>query len=1039
MSFTIYQASAGSGKTFSLAKEYLKIGLSHPDAFKSILAITFTNKAAAEMKNRILSYLTDIDGGDRNSKGYLEMLPKIIEELNISEEKAVENASILLKKIIYNYADFSVMTIDSFFQRILRTFAYDLDIPSNFQLEIDQSEIIEQVVALLIDQVGENEDLTKMMLEFVHSSADDSKSWHIEKEIASFTPELFKEQSALFIDRLSHLSLSQFSQIIQNFNAEKNQLRNKLASDVQSIKLLLINQNIELDAFSNNCLGKWITSIEKETYSIGKILKKSIEEDSWFPKKNQAKYMLSFQSIEIQFKELLNNTFKISKRILFISTIQKKIFPMALLNELKIMLSHIDSIEHTFHISNTNTKLHEITSNEPAPFIYERLGEKYAYYFIDEFQDTSRLQWLNVLPLICEALSAYHGVDEGKAILFGDPKQAIYRFRGGDVDQFISLPSIPNPHENQLVSLMEKTISQNFNTVNLDTNFRSFENIVTFNNEFFQYLVDANPSLLELYKHLKQKFLPSKNGGLVSITSYIKQESLSFNDFALTEMLSHIQSAIKDGFRYKDIAILTRDRTHAPEIADFLSNQGISVISSESLLLTASVKVLFVLNILQFNAQPSNQVLAFSIYVKFFQLFKPDSPIDVNPTSISLSELESLFAEHDYVFNLRKLNALNLYEKAESIIRAFHLEFPADIYLLTFLNILNERTIISPQEHKFWDWWENNKTTISVEMPDEVNGITLLTIHKSKGLEFPIVIFPNYGTNGKRDDLWIALSGDASDKDQVLPVAKIKLIETEENDFSSDITNELTRILIDQVNVLYVALTRAVERLHIVINTPPKSPSSFSFLKSLYDFAISNSLFECITTEKSTSFVYGIPSAKNIVEKMNLENSVSIQKLFSIDWKENHWMSEQYENSEAQNMGNLFHFTMANIQTFSDFDVAIDNTRKIFKLNTDITLKIKKMVFLVLNHAALIPLFESTNSVLNETEMINSKGEILRPDRVVVAKEMATVLDYKTGSPSQHHIEQLEKYKALLLELNYSSVFGLIVYINEQSVIVVPV
>lgn len=1039
MSFTIYQASAGSGKTFSLAKEYLKIGLSHPDAFKSILAITFTNKAAAEMKNRILSYLTDIDGGDRNSKGVLEMLPKIIEELNISEEKAVENASILLKKIIYNYADFSVMTIDSFFQRILRTFAYDLDIPSNFQLEIDQSEIIEQVVALLIDQVGESEDLTKMMLEFVHSSADDSKSWHIEKEIISFTPELFKEQSALFIDQLSHLSLSQFSHIIQNFNAEKIQLRNKITADVQAIKLLLLNQNIEVDAFSNNCLYKWITSIEKETYSIGKVLKKSIEEDSWFPKKNQAKYMLSFQSIEIQFKELLNSTLKIAKRILFISTIQKKIFPMALLNELKIMLSHIDSIEHTFHISNTNTKLNEITSNEPAPFIYERLGEKYAYYFIDEFQDTSRLQWLNVLPLICEALSAYHGVDEGKAIIFGDPKQAIYRFRGGDVAQLISLPSIPNPSENQLVSLMEKTISQKFNSINLGTNYRSFENIVTFNNAFFQYLVDANPSLLALYKNHKQEFLPSKKGGLVTVSSYIKQESLSFSDFALDEILNHVESAIKDGYRYKDIAILTRDRTHAPEIADFLSNKGISVISSESLLLTASVKVLFILNILQFNAQPSNQVLAFSIYVKFFQLFKPDSPIDVNPKLISLSELESLFAQHDCVFNFRKLNALNLYEKAESIIRAFHLETPADIYLLTFLNVLNERTLISPQEHKFWDWWDNNKTTISVEMPDEVNGITLLTIHKSKGLEFPIVIFPNYGSNAKRDDLWISLSGDNSDKEYVLPVAKINLNESDENDFSSEIKDELTRVLIDHVNVLYVALTRAVERLHIVINAPPKSPSSFSFLKSLYDFAISNSLFECITTEKSTRFVSGVSDVKRKVEKINLENSVPIQKLFSVDWKENHWISEQYENSEAQNVGNLFHFTMANIQIYSDFALALDYTRKIFKLTPEVILKIEKMASLVMNHRDLKPLFEENTSVFNETEMMNSMGEILRPDRVVVAKDMATVLDYKTGSPSKHYIEQLEKYKALLFEMNYKSVFGLIVYVNEQSVIVAPV
>jgi ATP-dependent exoDNAse (exonuclease V) beta subunit len=1033
MTFTIYQASAGSGKTFSLAKEYLKIGLSNPEAYKNILAITFTNKAAAEMKDRILSYLTDLDGGDVNSKGFTEILPAVLRELDIPKEAALKNASLLLKKIIYNYADFSIITIDAFFQRILRTFAYDLDIPLNFQLEIDNKDIIERVVELLIDQVGENQNLTQMMIDFVNASADGSKSWHIEKEIQNFTPELFREQSKLFIDALQHLSLDDFTKIIHNFNAEKAELKKKFKEDMTSMKSLLDRQEIQIDNFSSKFLSNWFNSIEKEEYKIGKTLMKAISEGSWFPKKN-VREQAAFVAIEVEFTAMLKQNIEDVKRLLFITAIQKRIFPMALLNELKRMLYQVESLEHTFQISNTNFKINEITSQEPTPYIYERLGDKYFYYFIDEFQDTSLMQWLNMLPLICEALSAYHDIGKGKAILFGDPKQAIYRFRGGDVEHFVSLPKIPNLQHNPIISQMESTLENQFNTINLGTNYRSYGNIVTFNNKFFQHLVNTYPKLAPLYKDHEQESIPSKRGGWVTITQFKKFEDLKYPEFALSHILKHIEAAIRDGFRYKDIAVLTRDKVHAPEIAAFLSNRKIPVVSSESLLVSSSLKVLFVMTALRYHFQNTNLVLAYSLLHKFYQLFKPESISEIPLTTLNFSVLEKIFGENHFNFTFHQLDSLNLYEKAELIIREFQLDAPADIYVLTFLNILNDKSSLLSQEQKFWDWWDDKQNTISVEMPDDIDGVTLLTIHKSKGLEYPVVIFPDYKTNTRKEDLWVNLTEKSSDKNQLLSVAKLPPQESEETEFSEEISSELTKIMIDKSNILYVALTRAIERLHIIIDKPAANPTTFTYSNSIADFT---SIFEPFTKEESlfsVEFTFGDAEQKRASSRSSETGMAAISKLHSTDWKQNQRISAEFDNTEEQLLGTIFHFTMANIRSISDIREALEYTQKAYHIDQELLETLENMIRLVTNHPVLRPLFAENLKVLNEVEVIDSRGEVFRPDRVVEIDGKITILDFKTGLPSTYHSEQVQTYKNLYHDLGFKAVEGCIVYVNNQSI-----
>ncbi|MEI6348061.1 MAG: UvrD-helicase domain-containing protein [Bacteroidota bacterium] len=1038
MSFTIYQASAGSGKTFSLAKEYLKITLQNPDAYKNILAITFTNKAAAEMKERILSYLKDLDSGDLSSDGYTQMLPIILNEVKIDQELAVQNASILLKKIIYNYADFSVMTIDAFFQRILRTFAFDLDIPMNFQLEIDSKELIDQVVELLIEQVGENESLTAMMIDFIDSSSEESKSWHIEKDIISFTPELLSEHSKNYIESLKDLSLADFTLIINDFVQEKRILKQKMIKSLAALRESLANQQIPETEFKNDFLSRWFKSIENESYDVKIGLKKALADKSWFAKTKEKFYLSAFNAMEVEFSTLLQQTIDDSRRILFISAIQRKIFPMALLNELKRTVSHIESLEHTFQISNTNFKINEITSQEPAPFIYERLGDKYYYYFIDEFQDTSRLQWLNVLPLICEALSGYHGTEQGKAILFGDPKQAIYRFRGGDLDQFVALPNIINDEQNPLIDLMSETIKNQYVPIPLETNYRSLSNVIEFNNQFFQYLSDGHDCLKPYYKNHRQFFLKSKIGGLVTVSIYRKGAEVKYPDFALEQIGIRVSEALRDGFMLKDIAILTRDKKHAPEIASFLSSKGFQVISSDSLLIKSSLKVLFILEILRYYLQSENQVMAFSVFAKYRQLFGGDVGM-IDSKNMSVKYLESVFANDGCMFKFETLASFDLYERTEYITRSFGFNASGDAYLLALLSVMSDKSLAQIQEHKFWEWWDENSHKLSVEIPENMNGITLLTIHKAKGLEYPVVIVPDYEPNNKKGDLWVKLSEKSSDLNKRLSVAKLPVKEEDESEFSSEISEELNRILIDKVNVLYVALTRAVERLHIILQAPTPTSNSFSYKNSFYNFISSTFPNSQEEFDSFSFFAYGDYDPKRGTSKPTIINKIEVNQLYSSDWKENDWLSNNPEKSQAQQFGILLHNTMSYINSVDDVNLALDISQRVSNLDDEIVITLKKQINSIVNHPELIRFFQPGSTVYNEIDVVDADAKVHRPDRVVCIQDEVAVIDFKTGIINEHYHNQINAYKDLYLQLGYKNINGYIVYANPDSVEVVIV
>nr|NQU94195.1 UvrD-helicase domain-containing protein [Bacteroidota bacterium] len=442
MSFTVYKSSAGSGKTFTLVKEYLKITLNQPNKFRNILAITFTNKAANEMKERIITNLKDISSAtpDQNSPAIKFLLPELVKETGLSPETITLRANKVLELILHNYADFSICTIDSFVHRIIRTFAHDLNLPINFEVELDTNILIEQTIDFLISEAGKNEKLTKALIKFTETKAEDEKSWHIEKDLKDFAETLMKEDGQIYLEKLRQLNLQDFFNIIKKVNEFIKSTEQTLVKQAQNATSIIKGTNLPNTAFyrGRNGIAKYfeyIADYRFDKLSPNSFVETTINENKWHGSKTDKDDKIIIDGIKDNLIEIYNNIQDIlaenyDEYNLFLM-LKRKLYPMAVLSEIEKVLVKIKSENNIVHISEFNKRIADIVLNEPVPFIYERLGERYNHFLLDEFQDTSVLQWQNLLPLLDNSLA------EGNFnMIVGDGKQAIYRWRSGEVEQF---------------------------------------------------------------------------------------------------------------------------------------------------------------------------------------------------------------------------------------------------------------------------------------------------------------------------------------------------------------------------------------------------------------------------------------------------------------------------------------------------------------------------------------------------------------------------------------------------------------------------
>ncbi len=1020
-SFKIYNASAGSGKTYTLTREYLKIALSSPKSFKKILAITFTNKAVNEMKNRILDNLFDFSR-TTDIKKATPLFLDVMGELKLSQETLQNRSRLTLKDILHNYAFFDVSTIDKFTHRLIRTFARDLKLPQNFEVVLDNDIVLSEAVDRLIAKAGNEKELTQVLIEFALEKIDDNKSWDIAFDLNKVGILLFNETHAHYIKNLENRTLDDFTALKKHIRSEIKSLEKKALSLAYDALEIINASGLEAHDFPRETLPnhfKKISTSEFNLYKLynnkledslleGKILKSGIELPS-------LEFATDLLTVYLGIKEILYHR-------AFLRNVYANIVPLTLLNAIHREVKNLQTERDQLSISEFNSIISKEIKNQPAPFIYERLGEKYRHYFIDEFQDTSEMQWNNLTPLIDNALAS----ESGSLFLVGDAKQAIYRWRGGKAEQFLNLMNLTvNPF---VVSPTLETLPKNY---------RSFEEIVKFNNSFFK---STSPFLNNkmyniLFEKGNEQEFNSQNEGLVKITFLENGVDQSLDELYCHKVFEHIGELLEKEYRFEDICILTRKRKHGILLSDFLMRQNIPIVSSETLLLKKSPKVDFLINLLTYANQPGDLETSYQI----LNFLAGDIPGKHSFIVTHLENPTSLLQEK-YDFNLEELNRLSVYDSLEYAIRQFRLAEKPDAYLVNLLDFALET------EHKeegsisaFLSHWEKKKEKLSITAPTAYNAVQIMTIHKAKGLEFPIVIFPyanSYIYEEIDPKLWLSVKKDRHSGFSEVLISKKKEMGGYSKMAAELFNEEQYKLELDAFNILYVALTRAIKGLYIISEKDFTSKGDYK--TDRYSGLFIHFLREKgIWQEKKSQYLFGTlppPSPKSSSQHLeeNIPYTYSHKDRTGFQILSKSGMLWDTEREAAILRGNLIHYILGKIETPEDLEVTLNHLIQNGDIEENKTNLLKTIIHKIIYHPKLRDYYSKGNIVKNEKDIISKDGTILRPDRVVLKGNKATIIDYKTGKKNPKHPKQLYMYADTLELMGYDIENKIIVYIEKE-------
>lgn len=1031
--YNIYNASAGSGKTFTLAKSYLKIlvAAKNYDLFKSILALTFTNKAVGEMKERIIDMLKYFSSKE-NLKTPNAMFNAICDELSVSPEFLHKKSEQILKHIIHNYGAFDISTIDGFTHRVIRTFAYDLKLPVNFEVELDQDRLLNEAVDSLIAKAGSDEALTKTLIDFAIEKADDDKSWDISFDFNKIAKLLVNENDLPFINELKDKSLDDFKQLKLQLAKDIKAIEDAIVKKANDILTLINECGLQFDDFNRKSLPKHFENLHNKVFSINfesNWQNDLVEGNTLYPKRVTDSIASTIDSIQPTLAEAFTETKILVFKLKLKKAFYKNITPLSVLNAIQQELNMLKEEQNKMLISEFNSIISKEIKDQPTPFIYERLGEKFKHYFIDEFQDTSKMQWENIVPLLDNALSATNG----SAMLVGDAKQAIYRWRGGEAEQFINLYNeTENPFQIQP------------NVLTLDTNYRSAKEIISFNNSFFEFLGDNYFSFSDyanLYKNASQNQF-SKSEGYVNLKFLEFSKEDDINEIYASQVLETIKECQKNGFILDDICVLVRKRKEGVAIANYLSENGIKITSSETLLLKNSEKINFMTAFLKLLLQPNNNNLKIEIlsFLAIQHQVKDIHQFYITHYKDSLDETLNSLKSLNIFINSDQLFQLSLYDLVEHLVRVFNLNDTSDAYLQFYLDVVLEFTQKQNSDiAAFVSYFEKKQDSLSVISPQNKDAVEIMTIHKSKGLEFPVVIFPFADLNIYKEldpKVWFPTEESIQDFNNLL-INYTKDVEHFGDNGKLIYDNHQSQLELDNINLLYVALTRAVEQLYIISKKDINSKGivnantySGMFIKYLQH---TNQWSENIMT-----YSFGEP----LQQKSNLKKTEdSIPLKFISTPKEEHnlsiitkagllWDTQQ---EKAIERGNLVHLILSKIKTVEDVDFALNDVLTSGEIKQEQLQQLKTLVHNVIEHPQLSAYFKDNDyKVYNERDIITNSGQLIRPDRLNInANNEAIIIDYKTGNPEQKHGLQLHTYESILNTMGYKTIKKILIYIND--------
>ena len=1108
MSILLYSASAGSGKTYTLTLEYIKLALQEVDKrgyFRRILAVTFTIKAAEEMRTRIIEYLTGISeyplflnySQDQVSQ-FSTIIDTIHQDLNISgesisKEEISSRAQIALQQILQDYGLFSVMTIDSFVQRLSTSFVEELNLPSQFEVILDSNKLIKDLIDQLMEKVNLHGDphLTELILDYARNEVNEGRNWNlIRSGFHQYLKICLQEDFLKVQDHIRSFSITDFITIENQIFQFISSIQNELKEIAEKIIVLVESIQVDESEFARGAKGpinffrKFSLNPELEPNKFTYV-KDAISSGKWYSASSSTLSKVQIDGIADQLS-ILSQSFvdiheEVINKYLLLHLIKKDIKKIALLSTVVDELSIYQAENNAVSISEFSKKIYEVISQDPVPFIYEKLGDRYFHILIDEFQDTSILQWQNFMPLIENSVS----IDK-RNLLVGDPKQSIYKFRGGEVGLIASMTNQNSDllgdklGSNELDQMRYDYLLSNTQNISLTYNFRSASEVVEFNNKFFDFI--ANNSSYQAYSSLlspiyganmKQnpKLNPNKGKGFVDVVilnsaSNDSPSKVSDATMMLDVCIDQIKQSISKGFSYKDIAILTRKNKDSKFIAIQLKELGYPVISSDSLLVHYSSIVGFIHTFMKLANNP-DQFTLHELLFQFNQLVGQTETINENISKVNgdyLHHCIEFFNAHSIQLDSSKLNDSLLVPFVYYLIDEFNLftHREGTEYLFKYLDILNEFSLLKSNSiSEFLDYYEDNKSSFCIASPDHLNAITISSIHKSKGLEYPIVIIPfaSWSHQVGSEKIWYDLNNLAYEELSVAENKNLAHFYSKVNaktligfdDLTEQSQHEKEAVFLDALNMLYVGATRARLHLHLIVAKPTEDAHGTTkaifnvsigdilckmaenegrlihhesyLLSSTYAESISHYVFsedqipECIS--KSEGFEYDnklVDIQSSLFEKPQIRVDSSHSDMFTLADKK-------------REKGNILHDFLSKLKGINDWSLYCSNSSHSFEYMDDINE--------LLEDKAIRDFFIDEELLFVENDILCPDGSVCRPDRVINKDGQVYIIDFKSGKRDDHHKIQLGNYCQILHEMGFNSPKGVLIYLSERDVVYV--
>ena len=1109
---TVYRASAGSGKTFTLAVEYISLLVKDPENYQHILAVTFTNKATQEMKMRILSQLYGIANSLQSSQQYFN---KVKEKTNMPDAVIRNNARAALTLLIHRYNNFRILTIDAFFQQVLRNLAHELGQTANLRVDLNNEEITEKAVDQMIESLEKGQPVLQWISTYINNSIEDDNGWNIIGKIKTFGTNIFKDfykaHEANLKEQLSNAD--DFKVYETTLRKRRNDIRKTFNSKARSILNEIKNANLDIPSNYRSGLYKYLTDsaiapLTNKPLKAG-VLKANESPQNWTSSKcakadKQQIQTLAAEVLSAQLSELIAYNNDNWNEFQSIQLTLSHLSELRLLHAIADAVDNLTKDTNRFMLSNTQALLKELIADSDTPFIFERIGARLKHVMIDEFQDTSTIQWQNFQVLLANCMAQ----ELSQNLIVGDIKQSVYRWRQGDWG---------------ILNNIEKSFAhQKIRLETLDYNYRSEKRIIDFNNAFWEQCVantakevaqdDAEKAEIvqKAYEDVAQKTHKTTENGFVKISLY---PSKSMKEAVLEELIETIKELFNNGYGGKNqskIAILVRSKSNIQDIVNALLQSfgnEINIVSDEAFRLDASLSVNIIVSAMHLLTHPDD-VLTRGKLVKLYNqevLKKPltdtDLLVSINESNnietknIDKKERRKLATEQqmaklnsqlppEYVANRELLLGLPVVDLVDKLFMLFGLDQleGQSSYICTLYDTLNDFL----KDHTadiddFINEWENSLSSKTIQS-DEIEGIRIMTIHKSKGLEFDNVIIPfcNWEME-KKGTLWCETKNKPApyNKLPLLPIdfSRDKLIGTV---FEDDYKEEHFQNIVDNLNLLYVAFTRASKNLfvfglrqgkttldNIAKGTPPGNRSyaielalrqvSEQLQGSLLSFPddIGSEIhFEYGTLAPEThekehavaDNPFLIKPDKHIVSIATYPQAATFkQSNKSIEFVKGEDVDPS-DRTRYIKIGNVLHQLFSTIYTTGDIPARLNELEQQGIIyNDEITsAQLRTRIEDAITNPQVQEWFSKRWQLYNECTILEynkdtNEMEEHRPDRVMTDGKEFVVVDFKFGKEREEYKKQVQQYMEILIRMGHKKVSGYLWYVVKNNVVEVNI